>query len=127
LNFVNIGERCNISGSLQFKKLIKESNYEEAIKVAKDQVNSGAQLLDFNFDDALIDGKKAMTKFIRMCATEPGVAKVPFVIDSSKFEIIECGLKVKIEILINFQRTSKENVLLIVYRSKEEKKNLSDK
>jgi 5-methyltetrahydrofolate--homocysteine methyltransferase len=93
LNFVNIGERCNISGSLQFKKLIKEEKYEEALSVAKAQVESGAQLLDFNFDDSMIDGKAAMRKFIRMCATEPNIAKVPFVIDSSKFFIIEEGLQ----------------------------------
>jgi 5-methyltetrahydrofolate--homocysteine methyltransferase len=93
LNFVNMGERCNISGSLQFKKLIKEERYEEALSVAKAQVESGAQLLDFNFDDSMIDGKAAMRRFIRMCATEPNIAKVPFVIDSSKFFIIEEGLQ----------------------------------
>ncbi len=93
LNFVNLGERCNIAGSLAFKKLIKENKYEEALEIAKQQVENGAQLLDFNFDDSMIDGKVAMQKFIRMCATEPNIAKVPFVIDSSKFFIIEEGLK----------------------------------
>lgn len=93
LLFVNIGERCNIAGSLQFKKLIKEGKFEDAIIVAKQQVENGAQLLDFNFDDAMIDGKETMKKFVRMCSTEPGVAKVPFVIDSSKFSVIEEGLK----------------------------------
>lgn len=93
LNFVNIGERCNIAGSLAFKKLLKENKYEEALEIAKSQVENGAQLLDFNFDDSMIDGKAAMQKFIRMCATEPQIAKVPFVIDSSKFFIIEEGLK----------------------------------
>jgi 5-methyltetrahydrofolate--homocysteine methyltransferase len=93
INFVNIGERCNIAGSLAFKKLLKENKYEEALEIAKSQVENGAQLLDFNFDDSMIDGKEAMKKFIRMCATEPSIAKVPFVIDSSKFFIIEEGLK----------------------------------
>jgi len=93
LNFVNIGERCNIAGSLAFKKLIKENKFEEALEIAKTQVENGAQLLDFNFDDSMIDGKAVMQKFIRMCATEPQIAKVPFVIDSSKFFIIEEGLK----------------------------------
>ena len=93
LLFVNLGERCNIAGSIQFKKLIKEKKFEDAIQTAKNQVESGAQLLDFNFDDSMIDGKETMTKFIRMCSTEPNVAKVPFVIDSSKFSIIEEGLK----------------------------------
>jgi 5-methyltetrahydrofolate--homocysteine methyltransferase len=93
LLFVNIGERCNIAGSLQFKKLIKDGKYEEALQVAKQQVENGAQLLDFNFDDAMIDGKEAMKKFVRMCSTEPAIAKVPFVIDSSKFSVIEEGLK----------------------------------
>lgn len=93
LLFVNIGERCNIAGSLQFKKLMKEQKFEDAVQVAKLQVENGAQLLDFNFDDSMIDGKATMTKFIRICSTEPNVAKVPFVIDSSKFFIIEEGLK----------------------------------
>ena len=94
LNFVNIGERCNIAGSLQFKKILKENKLDEALKVAENQVENGAQLIDFNFDDALIDGKAMMTKLIRMCASEEKVAKLPFVLDSSKFEIIELGLKV---------------------------------
>jgi 5-methyltetrahydrofolate--homocysteine methyltransferase len=93
LNFVNIGERCNIAGSLAFKKLLKENKIEEALQIAKAQVENGAQLLDFNFDDSMIDGKAMMQRFIRMCATEPQIAKVPFVIDSSKFFIIEEGLK----------------------------------
>ena len=93
LNFINIGERCNVAGSLRFKKLIKENKLEEALKVAVDQVENGAQLLDFNFDDALIDGVATMKKFIRLCASEPNCAKVPFVIDSSKFPICVEGLK----------------------------------
>lgn len=93
IKFVNVGERCNISGSLKFKKLIKADNYEDAIAVAKDQVENGAQILDFNLDDGLIDGKKAMTKFMRMALSDPDIAKVPIMVDSSKFEVIEAGLQ----------------------------------
>lgn len=93
IKFVNVGERCNISGSLKFKKLIKEDKYEEAISIAKDQVENGAQILDFNLDDGLIDGKKAMTRFMRMALSDPDIAKVPIMIDSSKFEVVEAGLQ----------------------------------
>jgi 5-methyltetrahydrofolate--homocysteine methyltransferase len=93
LNFVNIGERCNVAGSLVFKKLIKENKMEEALSLCKQQVENGAQLLDFNFDDSMLDGVEYMGKFIRMCSTEPNIARVPFVIDSSKFHVIETGLK----------------------------------
>ena len=91
--FINVGERCNISGSAKFKKLIKADDYEKAVSVAKDQVESGAQILDFNLDDGLIDGKKAMTRFVRMSLSDPDIAKVPIMIDSSKFEVIEAGLQ----------------------------------
>ena len=91
--FMNVGERCNISGSARFKKLIKADDYEKAIAVAKDQVENGAQILDFNLDDGLIDGKKAMTRFVRMALSDPDIAKVPIMIDSSKFEVIEAGLQ----------------------------------
>lgn len=91
--FVNIGERCNIAGSLAFKKLIKEGEFEKAIAVAKDQVGNGAQILDFNLDDGLIDGKAAMTKFVRLALSDPEIASVPLMIDSSKFEVIEAGLQ----------------------------------
>jgi 5-methyltetrahydrofolate--homocysteine methyltransferase len=90
--FVNVGERCNISGSLKFKRLIKNDKYDEAIAIAKEQVENGAQILDFNLDDGLIDGKKAMTKFVRLALSDPDIAKVPIMIDSSKFEVIEAGL-----------------------------------
>ena len=90
--FINVGERCNISGSLKFKKLIKNDDYEGAIAVAKEQVENGAQILDFNMDDGLIDGKKAMTRFMRMALSDPDIAKVPIMVDSSKFEVIEAGL-----------------------------------
>lgn len=93
IKFVNVGERCNISGSLKFKKLIKGDSYEDAIAVAKDQVENGAQVLDFNLDDGLIDGKKAMTRFMRMALSDPDIAKVPIMVDSSKFEVIEAGLQ----------------------------------
>lgn len=93
IKFVNVGERCNISGSIKFKKLIKADLYEDAIAVAKDQVENGAQILDFNLDDGLIDGKKAMTKFMRMALSDPDIAKVPIMVDSSKFEVIEAGLQ----------------------------------
>lgn len=93
ISFVNIGERCNVAGSLNFKKLIKENKFEEALKVAVQQVNEGAQMIDINFDDALINGKEAMRKFVRLCSSEPNCAKVPFVIDSSKFDICLEGLK----------------------------------
>lgn len=93
IQFVNVGERCNISGSAKFKKLIKADKYDEAIAVAKDQVENGAQILDFNLDDGLIDGKKAMTRFMRMALSDPDIAKVPIMIDSSKFEVIEAGLQ----------------------------------
>lgn len=92
IRFVNVGERCNISGSAKFKKLIKADKWDEATAVAKDQVENGAQILDFNLDDGLIDGKKAMTKFMRLALADPDIAKVPVMIDSSKFEVVEAGL-----------------------------------
>lgn len=93
LNFINIGERCNVAGSLAFKKLIKEGKMDDALKIAVNQVESGAQLIDINFDDALINGVEAMRSFVRLCATEPNCSKVPFVIDSSKIAICVEGLK----------------------------------
>jgi 5-methyltetrahydrofolate--homocysteine methyltransferase len=91
--FINVGERCNISGSLAFKKLIKNGEFEKAIKIAKDQVQNGAQVLDFNLDDGLIDGVQAMTRFVRMALSDPEIASVPLMIDSSKFEVVEAGLQ----------------------------------
>ena len=90
---MNVGERCNISGSAKFKKLIKNDDYEKAIAVAKEQVENGAQILDFNLDDGLIDGVKAMTRFMRMALSDPDIAKVPIMVDSSKFSVIEAGLQ----------------------------------
>jgi len=92
-NFVNIGERTNVTGSKKFARLIKENKYEEALSVARQQVESGAQVLDVNMDDALLDGVQAMTTFLNLLQSEPDIAKIPIMIDSSKFEIIEAGLK----------------------------------
>jgi len=92
-NFINIGERTNVTGSKKFARLIRENKYEEALSVARQQVESGAQILDVNMDDALLDGVQAMTTFINLLQSEPDIAKIPVMIDSSKFEIIEAGLK----------------------------------
>ncbi|HOV84193.1 MAG TPA: methionine synthase [Paludibacteraceae bacterium] len=91
--FVNIGERCNVAGSSKFLRLIQEKKYEEALSVARQQVNDGAQMLDINMDDALLDAKEEMVTFLNYLGSEPAVAKVPFMIDSSKWEVIEAGLK----------------------------------
>ncbi len=93
MNFVNIGERTNVTGSKKFARLIREDKYEEALSVARQQVESGAQIIDVNMDDALLDGVKAMTTFLNLVQAEPDIAKIPIMIDSSKFEIIEAGLK----------------------------------
>ncbi|XP_065750999.1 methionine synthase isoform X3 [Phocoena phocoena] len=92
-NFVNIGERCNVAGSRKFAKLIMTGNYEEALSVAKMQVEMGAQVLDINMDDGMLDGPSAMTRFCNFIASEPDIAKVPLCIDSSNFAVIEAGLK----------------------------------
>jgi len=92
-NFVNVGERTNVTGSKKFARLIRENKYEEALSVARQQVENGAQVLDVNMDDALLDGVKAMTTFLNLLQAEPDIARIPVMIDSSKFEIIEAGLK----------------------------------
>ena len=92
-NFVNIGERTNVTGSKKFARLVRENKYEEALSVARQQVESGAQVLDVNMDDALLDGVQAMTTFLNLLQSEPDISKIPVMIDSSKFEIIEAGLK----------------------------------
>lgn len=92
-NFINIGERTNVTGSAKFLKLIKEERFDEALSVARDQVEGGAQVLDVNMDEAMIDGKKAMVEFLNLIASEPDIARIPIMIDSSKWEIIEAGLK----------------------------------
>uniref|UniRef100_A0A8C1N1D3 Methionine synthase n=1 Tax=Cyprinus carpio TaxID=7962 RepID=A0A8C1N1D3_CYPCA len=92
-NFVNIGERCNVAGSRKFAKLIMAGNYEEALSIAKAQVEMGAQVLDINMDEGMLDGVAAMTRFCNLIASEPDIAKVPLCIDSSNFSVIEAGLK----------------------------------
>ena len=92
-NFINIGERTNVTGSIKFKRLIKDDKYDEALSVALDQVQSGAQIIDINMDEGLIDGEKAMVRFLRLIAAEPNISKVPIMIDSSKWSVIEAGLK----------------------------------
>src|SRR5271169_4386256 len=92
-NFVNIGERTNVTGSKKFARLIRDNKYEEALSVARQQVENGAQILDVNMDDALLEGEKAMQTFMNLLQAEPDIAKIPIMIDSSKFTIIEAGLK----------------------------------
>ncbi|GAB2502328.1 methionine synthase [Pseudoxanthomonas sangjuensis] len=93
LLFVNIGERTNVTGSAQFRKLIKEERYDEAVEVARQQVENGAQILDVNMDEGLIDSEKAMTRFLNLIASEPDIARIPVMVDSSKWSVIEAGLK----------------------------------
>ena len=92
--FVNIGERTNVTGSRKFLRLIKDEKYDEALSIAKEQVEGGAQIIDINMDEGMLDGVYAMTKFLNLIAAEPDIARVPIMIDSSKWEIIEAGLKV---------------------------------
>lgn len=92
-NFVNIGERTNVTGSRKFARLIKDGKYEEALSVARDQVDGGAQILDVNMDEGLLDSEAAMTKFLHLIASEPDIAKLPIMIDSSKWSVLEAGLK----------------------------------
>lgn len=92
-NFINVGERCNVAGSRKFLRLIKERNYEEALGLARQQVEDGAQIIDINMDDAMLDAAQEMETFLHLIAGEPEICKVPIMIDSSKFEVIEAGLK----------------------------------
>lgn len=92
-NFVNVGERTNVTGSRKFARLILDENYDEAVEVARNQVDGGAQILDVNMDEGMLDGKQAMVKFLNLIAAEPDIARIPVMIDSSKWEIIEAGLK----------------------------------
>ena len=92
-NFVNVGERTNVTGSKKFARLIRDNQFEEALSVARQQVESGAQILDVNMDDAMLDGISAMTTFMNLIQSEPDIARIPIMIDSSKFEIIQAGLK----------------------------------
>ena len=93
-NFVNIGERTNVTGSRKFLRLIEAGDFETAVEVAREQVEGGAQIIDINMDEGLIDGIHAMTTFLNLIAAEPDIARVPVMIDSSKWEIIEAGLQV---------------------------------
>ena len=93
-NFINVGERTNVAGSRKFLRLIKEEKFDEALAIARDQVDGGAQILDINMDDGLIDGKEAMVRFLNLIAAEPDICRIPLMIDSSKWEIIEAGLQV---------------------------------
>ena len=92
-NFINIGERTNVTGSRKFLRLIENNNYDEAVEIAREQVIGGAQIIDINMDEGMIDGVEAMTKFLNLIAAEPDISRVPVMIDSSKWEIIEAGLK----------------------------------
>ncbi|MBT7423696.1 MAG: methionine synthase [Candidatus Marinimicrobia bacterium] len=92
-NFINIGERTNVTGSAKFRRLIKENNFEEALSVAKDQIENGAQVIDVNMDEGLLDSEEAMENFLRLIASEPDISKVPIMIDSSKWTVLEIGLK----------------------------------
>ncbi len=91
--FANVGERTNVTGSAKFKRLILEDNYDEALSVARDQVENGAQIIDINMDEGMLDGRAAMTRFLNLTASEPDIARVPVMVDSSKWEILEAGLK----------------------------------
>ena len=91
--YIVIGERTNVAGSPKFAKLIKQGKYEEAVSIARQQVENGANVLDICMDEGMIDGVTAMTRYLQLLASEPEVAKVPFMVDSSKWEVIEAGLK----------------------------------
>nr|HNI28805.1 dihydropteroate synthase [Leptospiraceae bacterium] len=91
--FIMIGERTNVTGSPKFKKLILEGNFEEAVQVAAQQVEAGANIIDINFDEALLDGEASMVKFLNLIAAEPDISRVPFMLDSSKWTVLEAGLK----------------------------------
>ena len=92
-NFINIGERTNVTGSARFKRLIKEEDYDTALDVARNQVENGAQIIDINMDEGMLDSVEAMRKFLNLIAGEPDIAKVPIMVDSSKWEVIEAGLQ----------------------------------
>ncbi len=92
-NFVNIGERCNVAGSIKFARLIRDGKYDEALSVAREMVEGGAQIIDINMDDAMLDAKKEMVRFLNLIAAEPDISRLPIMIDSSKWEVIEAGLQ----------------------------------
>ena len=92
-SFINVGERTNVTGSAKFKRLILEEDYETALNVARQQVESGAQIIDVNMDEAMLDSEAAMARFLNLIASEPDIARVPIMIDSSKWSVIEAGLR----------------------------------
>ena len=92
-NFVNVGERTNVTGSARFRKMVTEGRYADAVEVARQQVENGAQVIDVNMDEGMLDGAEAMRTFLNLIAAEPDIARVPVMIDSSKWEVIEAGLK----------------------------------
>lgn len=117
-NFVNIGERTNVTGSARFKRLILEDKYDEALEVALDQVRGGAQILDVNMDEGMLDGVNAMTRFLHLIASEPEIARIPIMIDSSKWEIIEAGLRcVQGKGVVN-SISMKEGIVPFLYQAK---------
>jgi 5-methyltetrahydrofolate--homocysteine methyltransferase len=91
--FVMVGERTNVTGSPKFAQLIKENRYEEALSIARSQVDNGANIIDVNFDEGMLDSEKCMTRFLNLIASEPDISRVPVMIDSSKWSVIEAGLK----------------------------------
>ena len=92
-SFINVGERTNVTGSAMFKRLILEGDFEKALDVARQQVENGAQIIDINMDEAMLDSEAAMTRFLNLIASEPDISRVPIMIDSSKWSVIEAGLK----------------------------------
>jgi len=117
-NFINVGERTNVTGSRKFLRLIKNQEFEEALSVARDQVENGAQIIDVNMDEGLLDGVEAMTTFLNLIASEPDIARVPIMIDSSKWEIIEAGLKVVQGKAVVNSISLKEGEKEFIYRAK---------
>ncbi|MCQ2958631.1 MAG: methionine synthase [Bacteroidales bacterium] len=120
-NFINIGERTNVAGSAKFARLIREKNYEEALSIARTQVENGAQIIDVNLDDAMLDSKEEMIHFLNLLASEPEISRVPIMIDSSKWEVIEAGLKcVQGKCLVN-SLSLKEGESLFLQKAKKVK------
>ena len=112
-NFVNVGERTNVTGSKKFLRLIKEEKFEEAINIARDQVEGGAQIIDINMDEGMLDGEVSMKRFLNLIAAEPDISRVPVMIDSSKWDIIEAGLQcVQGKGVVNSISLKKEEVFI---------------
>ncbi len=118
-NFINVGERTNVTGSRKFLRLIKEGKYEEAVEIARHQVEGGAQIIDVNMDEGMLDGVEAMTTFLNLIAAEPDIARVPVMIDSSKWEIIEAGLQVVQGKCVVNSISLKEGEHVFVYQAKQ--------